>query len=363
MKKQTNVRLLVATIGVGLLLLTGGCGSQKTAATSVEEQYIPVEVLPAAVQTLVETTNFSGKINSDQDLSLVPKMPGKVSSVHIQVGDKVSAGTVLFTLDTTDLQKAVDMASFGVRSAETNYQRTKEQIDLAKTNLERQQQLFAAGAISKAQLETAESQASETPLQLVQIQWDQAKVSLQQAQEGLGNAVMTAPAEGTVTAVNVKPGEMASSALPSVTLTQLNALNVTLNVPENIVNSLKVGEEAKVTIPSAEAQELTGRISNIAPAADARTMLYAIKVAIDNPEGKIKPGMFAKVEIATKSRSDVLAVNSEAIVTKNGKSLVYVVENEMAVEKEVTIGLDTGAKVEITKGLNSGEQVMRNNFV
>lgn len=358
MKKHKNIRLLVATIGVSLVLLTGGCGSQKTATTTVEEQYIPVEVLPAAVQTLVERTNFSGKINSDQALSLVPKMMGKVGSVHVQIGDKVSAGTVLFTLDATDLQKAVDMASLGVRSAEANYQRTKEQIDLAKTNLERQKQLYEAGAISKVQLETAESQASETPLQLVQIQWDQAKLSLQQAQDGLNNAVVTAPVNGTVTGVNVKPGEMASSAQPAVTMAQMSALYVDINVPENIVNSMQLGQEAKVTITSAEVQDITGKVSSIAPAADARTMLYAIKVAIDNPEGKIKPGMFAKVEMATESRTHVLAVNSEAIVTKNEKLFVYVVENEQAVEKEVSTGLDTGAMVEVITGLNPEEYVI-----
>lgn len=358
MKKCKNARLLAAALGLGIVLLIGGCGSQNTAATAVEEKYIPVEVLPATVQTLVETTNFNGKINSDQALNLVPKMPGKVTSVNVHVGDKVNSGTVLFTLDSADLQKAVDQASIGVLSAEARYQQTKEQIDLAKTNLERQKQLYAAGAISKVQLEQAESQASETPLQLAQIGWDQAKLGLQQAQEALSNAVVTAPVEGTVTAVNVKAGEMASSAQPAVSMTQLSSLYVDISVPENIVNALKLGQEAKVTVTSAEAQDLTGKISSLAPASDARTMLYALKVVIDNPDGKIKPGMFAKVEMITESRSDVLAVNSEAIVTKNGKLFVYVVENEAAVEKEVTTGLDSGAMVEVTNGLNPDEQVI-----
>jgi RND family efflux transporter MFP subunit len=358
LEKHKNVRLLAAVLGVGLILLTGGCGSQKAAATSVEEKYIPVEVLPAKIQTLDEKTNFNGKINSDQTLNLVPKMPGKVTSVHVQVGDKVSAGTVLFTLDAVDLQKAVDQAAIGVSSAETRYQQAKEQIDLAKTNLERQKQLYEAGAISKVQLEQAESQASDTSLQLAQIGVDQANLGLQQAQEALSNAVVTAPAEGTVTSVNVKTGEMASSAQPAVTMTQLSSLYVDISVPENIVNSLQLGQEAKVTIDSADVKDLTGKVSSIAPAADARTMLYAIKLAIANPEGKIKPGMFAKVEINTESRPNVLAVNSEAIVTKNGKLFVYVVENEAAVEKEVTTGLDTGAMVEVTKGLNPEEQVI-----
>ncbi|MHB1406514.1 MAG: efflux RND transporter periplasmic adaptor subunit [Desulfitobacteriaceae bacterium] len=352
------MRVLAASLSiVCLALFASGCGTQTTAAV-VEEKVTPVEVMPAAVQTLVETTAFSGKINSNQDLSIVPKMPGKVSSVNVQVGDTVKAGTVLFTLDPPDLQKAVDMAAIGVRTAETNYQRTKEQIELAQTNLDRQKQLYEAGAISKAQLEGFESQASDTPLQLAQIQWDQAKLSLQQAQEGLNNAVVTAPVDGTVVTVSVKYGEMASNVQPAVTLTQLNSLYVALNIPENIVNSLKPGQEAKVTITSAGSETMNGKISSLAPAADARTMLYAVKVAVENRNGTIKPGMFAKVEMPTQTRTAVLAVKSEAIVSKNGKPVVYVVENGAAVAKEVTTGLDTGALVEITKGLNQGDQVV-----
>lgn len=357
MKKRKKVQLILVTMGLCLSLLASGCGSQKT-ATAVEEKYIPVEVIPVAAQSLVETTDFSGKVSSEQELSIVPKMPGKVSSVNVQVGDSVKAGTVLFTLDVSDLQKAVDMASIGVRTAEANYQRTKEQIDLAKTNLERQKQLYEAGAISKAQLESFESQASDTPLQLAQISWDQAKLSLQQAQEGLNNAIVTAPVEGTVASVGVKYGEMASNVQPSITLTQLNSLYVALNVPENIVNSLKLGQDASVTITSASSQAIKAKVSSIAPSADAKTMLYAVKVAVDNKEGMIKPGMFAKVELPTQTRANVLAVKSEAIVTKNGKTLVYTVENDAAVEKEVTAGLDTGSLVEITKGLKPGDQVI-----
>lgn len=349
--------LFIATVGLGLVLFTSGCGSAKTAA-QVEEKYIPVEVQPAAVRTLVETTNFSGKVSSDHDITLVPKTPGKVTAVNVQVGDAVRAGTVLFTLDAVDFQKAVDNAAMSVRSAEGNYQRVKEQLDLAKTNLERQKQLYEAGAISKAQLEQAESQASETPLQLAQIQWDQAKLGLQQAQDSLANTVVTAPEDGTVSAVNVKVGEMASSAQPAVMMTQLNSLYVGLNVPENIVNSLKVGQDTKVTISSAGVKAVSGKISNVAPAADAQTKLYTVKVAVANPENQIKPGMFAKVEIPTQTRPNVLAVKSEAIVTKNGKLLVYVAENGAAVEKEVSVGLDNGTWVEITKGLNAGEQVV-----
>jgi RND family efflux transporter MFP subunit len=355
--KKDRIRILASTLLLGLALISTGCSAQTTSAET-EEKYIPVEINPAAVQTLVETTAFSGKVVSDQEVSLVPKMPGKVTAVNVKVGDNVQAGSVLFTLDTADLQKQIEMASIGVRTAETNYLRTKEQIDIAKVNLQRQKELYAAGAISKVQLETAESQASERPLELAQIQWDQAKVSLAQAQDALNNMIVTAPVGGTVAAVNVKYGEMASGAVAAVTITNLNALYVSLSVPENIVNTLKVGQEAKVFVTSAGEKEHIGKVTNIAPSSDARTQLYAVKVVIENKEGAIKPGMFARVEIPTQTKADVLTVKSEALVLKNGQNTIFVVEDDRAVAKEVVPGLDTGAEVEIIKGLEAGNKVI-----
>lgn len=350
-------RILAGTLVIGLVLFSSGCGAKSTAAVT-EEKYFPVEVSPAAAQTLVETTAFSGKVVSEQEVSLVPKMPGKVTAVHVKVGDKVQAGTVLFTLDSTDLQKSIDMATIGVRTAETNYLRTKEQIDLAKTNLVRQKQLYDTGAISKVQLETAESQASEKPLELAQIQWDQAKVSLAQAQDSLSNMAITAPVDGTVSAVNVKYGEMASQAMASVIITKLDSLNISLSVPENIVNSLQVGQEASVVVTSAGDKEIKGKVLNVSPSSDSRTQLYAVKIALSNEDGVIKPGMFAKVEIPTKTKANVLTVKSEALVLKNGQNTIFVVEDDRAVAKEIVPGLDTGDHVEIVSGLKAGDKVI-----
>jgi RND family efflux transporter MFP subunit len=256
------------------------------------------------------------------------------------------------------LQKSVDAAAILVRSAEAGYAQTKVQFDTAQVNLERQKQLYEAGAISKSTLEMAETQASETPLKLAQIQLDQANLNSAQAQDALNNANVTSPISGTVSAVNVKYGEMASSAAPAVTITKLDALNVSLSVPENIVNALQVGQTAQVTVTSAGDKKLDGKIQSIAPSSDARTQLYTVKIAIENVGGVIKPGMFAQVEIPTRTKADVLTVKSQAIVLKNGQNTVFVVEDDRAVAKSVESGLDTGAEVEITGGLNAGDKVV-----
>lgn len=358
MYNQKRIMNMIKILVFALVILNAiGCSSTKD-TEQTEEKYTPVEVAPAVVQTLVETTTFSGKVYSDQEISLVPKIPGKVTAVNVQVGDLVRAGDVLLTLDTQDLQKAVDQAALGVSIAEGNYQRTKEQLDLAKANLERQQKLYEAGVISKAQLEGFEAQASETPLKLAQIQWDQAKLGLQQAQDTLNNAVLNSPVDGTVCAVNVKYGEMAGNIQPVVVITNLNALYVSLNVPENIVNSLRAGQDAKVKITSAGDAELMAKVISIAPSSDAKTQLYTVKVSLENKDGIVKPGMFAKVELPTRTKTDVLTVNSESVVLRNDKNTVFVVDGDKAVAKEVVTGLDSGIYIEITQGLEPGEKVI-----
>jgi RND family efflux transporter MFP subunit len=348
------IKLLIFAL---VVLNAIGCSSTKD-ADQTEEKYTPVEVAPAVVRTLVETTTFSGKVYSEQEVSLVPKMPGKVTAVNVEVGDQVRAGEVLLTIDTQDLQKAVDQAVLSVSMAEGNYQGTKEQLDLARVNLERQQKLYEAGIISKAQLEGFETQASETPLKLAQIQWDQAKLGLQQAQDALDNAVLKSPVDGTVCSVNVKYGEMAGNVQPAFTITNLKTINVSLNVPENIVNSLKAGQDAKVKITSAGDAELKAKVISIAPSSDAKTQLYTVKVFLENKDGAVKPGMFAKVELPIQTKKDVLTVNSESVVLRNDKNTVFVVDGDKAFAKEVVTGLDTGSYIEITQGLEAGENVI-----
>lgn len=357
---KLRIRIISSALILGLALAGTGCSAQAAADGIEEESYVPVQTQSAAAKTLVETAIFSGKILSDQEVSVVPKVPGKVTGISVKVGDKVQAGQSLFAMDTEDLQSTLDSAVIGVQSAEINYQMAKDGLDTAQENLERQQALYDAGALSKVQLEAAESQVTtaEKSLELVEVQKEQAENGLAQAQKALSDMTVTAPVSGTVSALNVVVGQMASQAVAAVTITQLDALYVSLSVPENLVNTLQVGQEATVIINSAGEKELKGTLSSLAPAANAQTGLYPVKVTIENTEGLVKPGMFAKVEIPTQTKENVLAVNSEAVVLKNGEYVVFVVEEERAVAKKVVSGLDTGAEVEIREGLQAGEQVI-----
>lgn len=179
-----------------------------------------------------------------------------------------------------------------------------------------------------------------------------------QALDALNNAVVTAPVDGIVSQVNVQVGNMATSAQAAVSLTNTRSVYSSLSIAENLVNRLTKDQAVKVTVPSVSEKSLVGKIDNISPSSDPRTQLYPIKISMSNPEGLIKPGMFAKVELTTDEKADVLATKSEAVVLKNGKNIVYVVNGDKAVAKEVVTGLDTGVDIEILKGLNLHDKVI-----
>lgn len=395
MKKVTEITrkimiLLVVLMTVGL---PTGCSASK-AATAGVEKYIPVEVEAAGKKTLINTAILSGKVSSDTDVSVIPKIPGKVESVKVKVGDLVDKGAVLFTLDASDLQKQVGMMKATLQLAEAGYQKSKEQWDIGKTSLERTkalatekianarqnlantQALYDAGAVAKVQLDQAElglkeleatyasqldqlvAQTSDSTLQLAKAQLNQAQVGYNQAREALDNAVVTAPVGGIVSQVNVTVGNMASNAQPALSLTNPKNLYSSLSVAESIVNRLSKGNTVKVTVPSVSEDSFRGEIENISPTSDPRTQLYPIKISLDNPSGLIKPGMFARVELVIEEKTDVMAINSEAVILKNEKTIVYVVEGDKAVAKEVVTGLDTGVDIEIMKGLKLNDKVI-----
>ncbi|GAB6155593.1 efflux RND transporter periplasmic adaptor subunit [Desulfosporosinus burensis] len=379
---KTGKRILILS-GVLLVLVFVGSRfmSKPTAEVVVEEKYIPVQVEVVGKKTLTNTAILSGKVTSDTEVSVIPKVPGKVESVLVKVGDPVKKGDVLFTLDATDLRHAFQLADARYQNSKELWSAARASLERTKTlasakiadahqNLVKTKALFEAGAVSKVQLDQTElgvkelealyaSQIEQLQVQASDSSLQLAIVQLAQAREALDNATVTAPVDGTVSQVSVQVGNIATSAQAAVGLTNTSSVYSTFSVAENIVNRLIKEKAVKVMVPSVSENSLVGKIEYISPSSDLRTQLYPVKITFENPDGlSIIPGMFVKVELTTDEKADVMAVKSEGVVLKNEKTIVYVVEEGKAVAKEVVAGLDTGIDIEILKGVDEGDQVI-----
>lgn len=394
MKKRIIDLMLV--VSMVIILFTGCTTKDNVEEDSNEEQesYIPVEVSEVTFNTLANITTINGKVVADKDIMVMPTIPGKVKSISVKDGDYVNKGDLLFTLDDKDIRKQVDQAKIAYEMAKANYNMNQEQssiaqeslertkeltesvLENARENLENTRKLYEAGAISKsqldqaelglqqqetqlqAQLDQAEIGASDQVIEIANAQLEQAELAYNQAQDALDNATVTSPADGFVAGVNIEVGGMASSAQPAMNIVGMERVYVRTDVVEGLINKLEKGQDVNVTIPAVSSQPFDAVIDSIVPAPDARTQLYPVKIYLDNSDGKIKPGMFANVEIALDVKEDVLSVPSQSVIVRDEKNIVYIVEDGKAVEKEVEIGLDTGTDIEILAGLEEKDKII-----
>jgi len=365
---STKKKVITGAIALAVVLLVAsrvmGIGAPPK-PVEFKQTYIPVNAETAKQQTISTNITLSGKVQADKESTIVPKTPGRVQSISVNVGDEVEKDQVLFSLDKSDVQASYDQAAAGYMLAQAGYEMNLDKYEKSKTDYENAKQLFEAGAISKTELEMAEMGASDAVLRTAEAQLKQAKAGYDAAAKVYQDMDVKSPIAGIVTSLDVRIGEMVTSAAAAASVVDLEKVFVTVSISEKIINNIQRGQEVTVEIPSAGSKIVKGKIDSLSLAADARTGKYALKIHIDNTDHVIKPGMFARVELNTLTKKDVIAVPSDAVIFHAGKNVAYVVTDNIVTEREVTVGLDNGDLTEIVTGIEAGEVIVTKgmNFV
>ncbi|ADY56871.1 efflux transporter, RND family, MFP subunit [Syntrophobotulus glycolicus DSM 8271] len=356
-------RIIIAAVVIILLALIGlkvvkamGDKAAKLAEEQNRQTYTPVEVLTVKAQDIASNVLLSGKVQADKEAPVLAKTPGKVTAVYGKVGDYVRKDQVLFSLDKTDVTRAYNQAAATLQMAEANYRTSMDNYENSRKNVERMKELYAAGAISKVELDQAELAASDAVKAAIESQLAQAKAGYDTVEQTMSDMDVKAPIDGILTSFDVSIGTMATSAAPSASVVDLNRVYVEVSISEKEINQIKNGQEAEVSIPSASLKT-GGKIEELSVAADARGK-YSLKVYLSNGERKIKPGMFANVTLSVASKSNVLVIPTDAVVFHEEKNVVYLVKDNLVTEKEVAVGLENGTQSEIVSGLAAGDVIV-----
>lgn len=347
------VFLVLVVLGFGLRYVNRSKPAQEA------EGKVPLVVAARAgtgdVQKLVRIT---GRVAAEVEISVTPKISGRIKSVSVDVGDRVHRGQVLVTLEDTELAAALHSAQAALEVAEAGARAADAALANAKANLERMQQLYDAGAASKQQLEQAELAYQQASAGVAAAQVEQARAGVEAAKANLANCVIVSPIDGVVGARSADPGALAVPGTPLLTLEAMDTVEVTGSVTEDDVNKLQVGEEVPVLVEAAGSRPFAGRISSIAPAADAKSRMYPIKISIPNQAGVLKPGMFAELELVTEVHRGVLRVPLGAVLNRDGRDLVYVVRDGKVEERIIKKGISDNSYTEVVSGLKAGEVVV-----
>lgn len=343
-------------LGIGI----SGCRQGVDVDSAEKEEAVPVTLATVTKGRLSEGDILSGVVAAGAEVSVVPKIAGKVAMVAVDVGSQVKAGQVVLRLDAPELAAAVRQAEAALALAQSGLRQAELDYTVAAASYERGKFLLEQGALPEAEFEAKYElpyrSAKERVEKLAPAQVAQAEAALALAEANLANTVLTAPLDGTVTARGVDPGEMASPAAPVLTIADLDPVMVEAEASEWQVNRLAVGQEVRVFVAAARAEPFTGVISSLSPAADPRTKSYRLKVRLANPHRLVKPGMFARVDLGV--TEEVVLVPRDAVVSRKETAVVFLVEKDRAVLRRVQTGASDGRNIVITEGLEPGESIV-----
>lgn len=331
-----------------------------TMAADLQKQH-GVVTAPARMQRLGGTISATGKVsvNEDRIAHVSPRIPGKIVAVKAALGDSVAAGQTLATLDSVELGEAVN-----------RYRQSATRLKLARNNLERVTALLNKKIIARKEVFQAESDYQSA---LADHQTDEERLVLYGLpRSGLKGATSTAllplgaPISGVVTQKAAVPGELADPSRSIYTIADLSSLWVLVDINERDLAKVRTGQAAIVTVGAFPGLKLNGRITHMADLVDEATRTVKARVEVRNPDRKLKPEMFATVELVLPADTPaVLAVPDEALQELESGKVVFVTENGTEFEpRRVAVGRSSGGMTELVSGLKEGERyVVKGSFL
>jgi RND family efflux transporter MFP subunit len=339
-------KILIASLLVIVVFLSF-CSKKKEEA-GLQQKPLLVKVELPQKGTLAKYFNYKGTVSAWKTANIAPDASGRVGRILKKQGDKVAQGELLATLDMTSLELMQKQARAAVAVAQTSYQN-------AKLNAERMKKMLENKAISSMQYEN-----TQLALDAADTQLKSAKANLDLVDYTAKNAYMKAPFAGIIAAKNMEEGDMINPGMGMgqsiLTLMDLSKVKVAVDAPAEEIEKIKIGQQCLVAIASRPGETFTGEVYSKNLAADPLSKTFKVEIKIDNPEMKIKAGVYADISIEYIRRENVYLLPLTALLA--GDKEVMVSENGVARKRAVTIGEKNGTRFEILAGVRPDELVL-----
>lgn len=335
MRKTVVGAIAVAVIaGVGALSYWAGAqksasspGAAAASAPKAASGPPPVVVEAARVSTvqLPQSLNAVGSLRSDETIVLRPEIAGRVSQINFREGEPVAKGQVLVKLDDSVQQADLD--------------RARANLTLSKTKHERSIDLRNKGFISSQALDEAENNLKVA----------QADSELMNAR--ISKATIRAPFSGTIGLRQISVGDYVKEGQDMVNLESLDPLKVDFRVPELALSQVSNGQMLQITLDAIPDKTYDGKVVAINPLIDANGRSIVIRAQVPNRDGRLRPGMFARVRLFTSTSKDTLVVAEESLFPLGDDKYVYKVVDGKAMRQKIEIGQRREGRVEVVNGL------------
>ncbi len=304
----------------------------SAALAQTPERGVPVEGGPVKIGAVQRVVQAVGTLKSNESVILKPEVPGIVAMVTGSEGQMVAKGTLLVRLDDRILQAELEQVS--------------ARVELSRQNLERAEDLAKKGAGTDRALDEARAshRLNSAALNLARARLDQTRIS--------------APFDGVLGLRHISQGDYLTPGAPAISIDAIDSVKVDFRVPEIYLADLHPGQSIDIHVDAIPGMAFTGRINAIDPVIDINGRSIAVRAAVPNTDGILRPGLFARVDVILERRDKVILVPEQTLVLNGGKKYVVKVENGRALRVEVATGLRQGADVEVVSGLAPGDLVI-----
>ena len=323
-------------LGAAAVACNGAEGKSKGAAAGAGGgggmPPMPVEVVAARSDTVVDAILATGQIEAMQSVELRPDIEGRIAEILVREGAAVARGAPLFKVDDAELRAEVA--------------RAEADRDLARQSLARTRELLDQKASSQSELEHAEATSRSTEAQLALL-----KVRLDRT-------VVRAPFGGVAGERHVSVGDYVTTSTPLVMVQTVSPQRASFQVPERYADQLKVGQQVTFRVAALVGREFTGRVDFVDPLVQLPGRTITVKALVPNPRRELQAGMFIEVRLATAVRPQAVIIAEDAVLPIQGSSFVWVVQNGKATRRQVELGVRTPGLVEVRSGVEAGEEVV-----
>lgn len=320
---------LAALASVAVAAFAQGAGKGPGAAPPPA---MPVKAVAAKVAPALDEASAVGTLRADESITVRPEVAGRIAEIRFNEGNGVARGAILVRLDQAELAAVVASSA--------------AQLQWDTQRLDRSEDLFRKGFISQQALDDQKTSLAR------------AKAKFAEDQARLAKTEMRAPFAGVMGLRQVSEGAYVAAGTDIARLEKIDQLKLDFRVPETFLARLRPGQSVKVAVDANQGREFTGTIYAIEPAVDEQTRTILARARVTNPDLRLRPGMFARVQVALGVRENAVWIPEAAIVPRGQDSYVFRVANGKVDLVRVRTGIRKVGEVEVMDGIAAGELVV-----
>ncbi len=306
--------------------------ANKAAAMSTEKPAVNAVTLKLSPTVISDRINLPGSIKPWTDLQLLAKISGTVTEMMVEEGDRIKKGDVIATIEDDDYRIALKRATAA--------------FNLAKADFDRDKSIYSKGMIPTADLE-----ARKTGMQT-------ARADLEDAELQYSRCTIKAPMDGIIKKLDAKIGLLLSVGDPIGEILEIDRLKAVIGIPESDVNAVRNLDQVELTIQALDGEKILAKTHLLSPSPGTVARLYDMELVIDNSSGRILPGMFVRANIVKRTIENAITIPFYSVISRNDEQFVFVEKDGVVEKRNVSLGIMEKWMVEITDGLNSGDNLV-----